>query len=218
LASIILKEVSAVQYCIVLCQPYPITALSFYTSRATSISTRFGAGAILAVSWRRQPLFSSDRYCHPSSSPIRPHSISPDLSFSLSLSLPHTLSPLSSSFDLIPLFLPSGLIEAIPDTVSLDVLRKKDVQYSSLLDFFERFFGIDGSPRFVRARHNFIRSLAGYCVVCYILNLKDRHNGNILLDVKGHIMHIDYGFILGNARSSLLHCLTHFLTRLNSID
>jgi Phosphatidylinositol 3- and 4-kinase len=88
------------------------------------------------------------------------------------------------------------------------VLRKKDVQYCSLLDFFERFFGIDGSPRFVRARHNFIRSLAGYCVVCYILNLKDRHNGNILLNVKGHIMHIDYGFILGKGHSSLLCCLT----------
>ena len=90
----------------------------------------------------------------------------------------------------------SGLIEAIPDTVSLDVLRRRDARYVSLMDFFERFFGPEGSQPFIKARTNFMRSLAGYCIVCYILQLKDRHNGNILLDTAGHIIHIDFGFML----------------------
>ena len=46
---------------------------------------------------------------------------------------------------------------------------------------------------------NYVKSLAGYSLVCYFLQIKDRHNGNILIDNKGHIIHIDFGFMLSNA-------------------
>ena len=55
-----------------------------------------------------------------------------------------------------------------------------------------------GHISFETAQLNFLRSLVGYSLVCYILQIKDRHNANILLDRLGHIMHIDFGYVLGD--------------------
>jgi phosphatidylinositol kinase/protein kinase (PI-3 family) len=41
--------------------------------------------------------------------------------------------------------------------------------------------------------------LAGYSLVTYFLQVKDRHNGNIMLHRDGSIIHIDFGFFLSNA-------------------
>jgi hypothetical protein len=106
-------------------------------------------------------------------------------------------------YDILALSPDSGLIEAVPDTISLDALRKSGGHRypPSLLMFFEHFFGTRGGQNFEVARGNFIISLATYCIVCYVIQLKDRHNGNILLDHDGHIIHIDFGFILGTSVS-----------------
>lgn len=66
-----------------------------------------------------------------------------------------------------------------------------------LFEIFQREFGLPGSARFEAARSAFIASSAAYAVASYLLQAKDRHNGNIMIDNRGRIIHIDFGYILG---------------------
>ena len=92
----------------------------------------------------------------------------------------------------------SGLIEFIPNTLSIDAIKKK-INGIDLNCFFRSFF----NENFEEAQKNFCESLAGYSLITYILNIKDRHNGNILIDINGNIIHIDFGFILGISPGNL---------------
>lgn len=49
-------------------------------------------------------------------------------------------------------------------------------------------YGSPDSPKYRKAQANFIKSLASYSVICYLLQLKDRHNGNILVNRDGHLI------------------------------
>lgn len=117
----------------------------------------------------------------------------------------------------------AGLVECLKDVKSVDEVKKRTDGFESLRDYFERAYGPPkagleggygppptnhyqqpgpaGALLFEAAQDNFLRSLVGYSLVCYILQIKDRHNANILLDREGHIIHIDYGesFILNES-------------------
>ena len=93
----------------------------------------------------------------------------------------------------------SGLIEVVANAKSLDSVKKTTPGFVSLPDLFRRRYGGVHSPSFYRARLNFVQSVAAYSVVCYLLQVKDRHNGNILLHADGSVVHIDFGFLLSNS-------------------
>ncbi|KAG7208123.1 hypothetical protein KM043_009694 [Ampulex compressa] len=95
----------------------------------------------------------------------------------------------------------SGLIEPILNTVSLHQVKKQC--QLTLFQYFEREFGPSTSEGFSIAQKKFIQSCAAYCLVSYLIQVKDRHNGNILLHSDGHLIHIDFGFILSTSPRNL---------------
>ncbi|KAK1876122.1 Phosphatidylinositol 4-kinase beta [Dissostichus eleginoides] len=62
----------------------------------------------------------------------------------------------------------SGMIEPVLNAVSL-----------------HQEHGSFTTEEFLSAQRNFVQSVAGYSLICYLLQVKDRHNGNILLDSEG---------------------------------
>ena len=68
-----------------------------------------------------------------------------------------------------------------------------------LYDYFRINYGPPTSLAFKKARDNFADSLAAYSLTSYILQIKDRHNANLILTKDGHMVHIDFGFFLTDA-------------------
>ncbi|KAM6935995.1 phosphatidylinositol 4-kinase beta isoform 3-T3 [Lycodopsis pacificus] len=95
----------------------------------------------------------------------------------------------------------SGMIEPVMNAVSLHQVKKQS--QLSLLDYFLQEHGAPTTEAFLSAQRNFVQSCAGYSLICYLLQVKDRHNGNILMDAEGHIIHIDFGFILSSSPKNL---------------
>jgi phosphatidylinositol 4-kinase len=90
------------------------------------------------------------------------------------------------------------LIETVPNAISIHSIKKKillDLDRSeftpedlSLKGYFIRKFGTPDSKSFLDAVDSFINSLAGYSLLTYTLQIRDRHNGNILLDKDGNLI------------------------------
>ena len=101
------------------------------------------------------------------------------------------------TYDIIMTSATSGFIEFIPNTITISTLKKSKLK--SLDVIFQEMFGDLEEVAII----NFVHSLAGYSILQYLFLIRDRHNGNIMLDSDGHIIHIDFGFLLGSSPGNM---------------
>ncbi|SSD58415.1 related to Phosphatidylinositol 4-kinase PIK1 [Saccharomycodes ludwigii] len=126
----------------------------------------------------------------------------------------------------------TGLVETITNSMSVHSIKKsltklmiesgelneKAGEIASLAEHFLRAYGDPKGFKYKRAQDNFASSLAAYSVICYILQIKDRHNGNIMIDNEGHMVHIDFGFMLSNSPGSVGFEAAPFKLTLEYVD
>eukprot|EP00547_Thalassionema_nitzschioides_P013094 CAMPEP_0194263842 /NCGR_PEP_ID=MMETSP0158-20130606/47271_1 /TAXON_ID=33649 /ORGANISM="Thalassionema nitzschioides, Strain L26-B" /LENGTH=1084 /DNA_ID=CAMNT_0039004059 /DNA_START=40 /DNA_END=3290 /DNA_ORIENTATION=- len=166
-------------------RPPPVVFKESWTSKEARIRKTSAYGS--HANWRLCPILVK------SNDDLRQEQLASQLIYRMAAILAREKIPVwLCPYDIVALTDRGGIIEAIPDTISLDSLKRNDPNFESLKTFFERHF--EEGDDIADAKANFVESLAAYSVVCYLLQIKDRHNGNILLDRRGHLIHIDFGF------------------------
>lgn len=94
----------------------------------------------------------------------------------------------------------SAFIEYIQGSSSLSALKKAHHGAS----LYTIFSSSKNQHKLYQYRKNFTESLAAYSLVCHLINIKDRHNGNILIDEEANIIHIDFGYMISNFPGKIL--------------
>ncbi|EME45399.1 hypothetical protein DOTSEDRAFT_170772 [Dothistroma septosporum NZE10] len=95
----------------------------------------------------------------------------------------------------------AGAVQFIPSTPVSSILQDAKYKASILGYLRDHSPATPGSPSVLGVRKetmdNYVKSVAGYCVITYLLGVGDRHLDNLLITEDGHFLHIDFGYILG---------------------
>ena len=94
-------------------------------------------------------------------------------------------------YNVFPLQEDVGLVEMIPMTNTIYDIRKK----STILNHI-----MNNNPNMTTKtlRERMISSSAGACLLAFTMGLGDRHLENILVTQHGYLVHVDFGYVLGD--------------------
>lgn len=102
-----------------------------------------------------------------------------------------TIDIIMPIYNVFPLCAGAGCVEIVPDTTTLYDVRKT----STLLNFI-----MSNNPNTTTAtvRERMVASSAGACLLAFTMGLGDRHLENMLITKNGYVMHVDFGYVLGD--------------------
>jgi len=87
-----------------------------------------------------------------------------------------------------------GLMEFVPNAPSIGGILE---EFNNNISTFLEAKSNGKQQQLAAMQDRFVKSLAGYCVITYLLGVGDRHLDNILLTNGGYLFHIDFGYIYG---------------------
>jgi phosphatidylinositol 3-kinase len=91
-----------------------------------------------------------------------------------------------------------GIIEYVEDSLTIRMVNNSGLTLQNYILENNLTELIDTTKR------RFMQSLAISCCISYILGLGDRHLDNIMINKKGQLFHIDYGYLMDNPLTSIL--------------
>ncbi|KAG9345315.1 hypothetical protein JZ751_009861 [Albula glossodonta] len=89
----------------------------------------------------------------------------------------------------------SGMIEPVVNAVSIHQVKKQS--QLSLLDYFLQDHGNYTTEAFLTAQRNFVQSCAGYCLVCYLLQVKDSSPRNLGFETSAFKLTSEFVDVMG---------------------
>jgi hypothetical protein len=91
-----------------------------------------------------------------------------------------------------------GVIEFVENSITLREISDKGYTIQNYISEFNKNEILDVVKR------RFMSSLAVSCCISYLLGLGDRHLDNIMINKRGQIFNIDYGYLLENPKTNIL--------------
>ena len=84
----------------------------------------------------------------------------------------------------------SGCVVMIPDAMTVYDIRRRTTLLNHVLS-------CNQDMKVSELRENIVSSCVGACLLAFTMGLGDRHLENIMVTRKGHLTHVDFGYVLG---------------------